>query len=216
MPVAAIGAGLGLIGGIGKMVGRAGANSRLRQLERDNPAYKENPLAKQRLGLASTLLNARMPGASSMEKNIATSQANTQANVSRNASSGAQALAMGGVAQGQADNSYNNLATQEAQDYQRRYGNQVGAQEGVIREGDKVFQDQQRRFQDNVGIEGAINENNQNTWGDISRMGFGLSDFAMSGGMGSIFGNKSKGQYGYNNNTNTNTGGYLQNRNFQY
>ena len=216
MPVAAIGAGLGLIGGIGKMVGRAGANSRLRQLERDNPAYKENPEAAKRLGLANTILNARMPGAASMERNIYANQANTIANAQRGATDASQLLAMGGSAQGQTNQAFDNLGIQEAQDYQRRYGNQVGAQEGVIREGDKVFQDQQRRFQDNVGIEGAINENNQNTWGDISRMGFGLSDFAMSGGMGSIFGNKSKGQYGSNNNTNTNTGGYLQNRNFQY
>ena len=52
-----IGLGIGLIGGIGKMFGRGKANREMDKLLAKNPVYNENPLARQRLGLAQTLLN---------------------------------------------------------------------------------------------------------------------------------------------------------------
>src|SRR5205085_1584394 len=82
-----------------------------------------NPIAGQRLGLAQTLLNARMPGAAAAERNIYGSQANTMAQVNRNATDSSQVLALAGAAQGQTNQAFSNLETQEAQDYQRRYSN---------------------------------------------------------------------------------------------
>ena len=79
----------------------------------------------------------------------------------------------------------------EAQDYQRRYGNQVAAQEGLIREQDKVFQDSVRRWQDKAALQGAQIANNANSWDDIGNFGFALSDFGMNGGFGNMF--KSRG-----------------------
>lgn len=184
----AIGLGVGLIGGIGKMIGRGKANRQMKGLMAENPIYKENPLARQRMGLAQTLLNARAPGAAAAEQNIFSNQANQLSNIGRGASSAAQFLALGAQAQGQTNQSLQELGMQEAQDYQRRFENLSGAQEGVIREGDKVFQDQTRRFQDKVQFQGAMNENRQNTWGDISNLGFGLMDFGMSGGFKKLFG----------------------------
>lgn len=175
------GAAVGVAGGVGKMIGRGKANKQMRALMAENPVYKENPLARQRMGLAQTLLNARMPGAAQAEQNIFSNQANQISNIGRGASSAAQFLALGAQAQGQTNQAIGDLGIAEAQDYQRRFGNLAGAQEGVIREGDKVFQDQTRRFQDKVQFQGAINANRQANWGDVSGMGFGLMDFGMSG-----------------------------------
>lgn len=190
--VAIGGAGIGLIGGIGKMFQSGAANKSLSRLQKLDPVYKENPMAKQRLGLAQSLLNARMPGASNIERNIYGTQANAVSNINRNATDSSQALALGAATQGQANQSFNQLGAEEAQDYQRRYGNYTGAQEGVINEQDKVYQDQVRRFGDLAQIRGMQNANRQQNWKDISNLGFGAMNFGMagmSGGMGNLFGN---------------------------
>jgi hypothetical protein len=177
-----IGLGIGLAGAVGKMIGRGKANREMDRLNKLNPAYKENPLAAQRLGLANTLLNARAPGALSAERNIRANQAGSVANINRVATDSTQALAMASGTQGQSNEDFNELAQDETQDYQRRYQNVVGAENAVINEQDKVFQDGVRRWEDNVAFQGAKNENRQNTWSDISNHGFGLANFGMSGG----------------------------------
>lgn len=187
-PLTIGGLGLGLIGGIGSLFGAKRANRRIEQLIKQNPVYKENPLARERMGLAQTLLNARMPGAAAAEKNIFSNQANTMAQVNRNATDASQALALAGAAQGQTNQAFGNLATQEAQDYQRRYGNLVGAQEGVIQEGDKVYNDQVRRYQDLVSLRGAQNSNTQNMWNSLSSLGLGAASLGMAGGFNNMSG----------------------------
>ena len=177
-----IGMGIGVLGSIGKMISRGQANRDMKSLISRNPAYQENPLAQQRLSLAQTMLNARMPGSLQAERNIYGSQANQLANVNRNATDASQALAMGAAAQGATNDAFTNLGMQEAGDYQRRYGNLVNAQEGVINEGDKVYQDQVRRYGDETQLRGGIAANRANTWGDVSNLGFGLADFGMAGG----------------------------------
>jgi len=198
MPLPLIGLGLGLIGGIGKLFGRGRANRELDKVLAQDPTYQENPLAKERLGLAQTIFNARMPGAASIERNIYSNQANQLANINRVATDSSQALALAANTQAQTNDAFNNLGIQEAQDYQRRYGNLIGAQEGVIREGDKVYADKVRRFGDLAQIRGAQNANRQNNWGDIANLGFGLADFGLAGGMDSILGKNKQGQGGGN------------------
>lgn len=186
----AAGLGLGLIGGIGSIFGNAKSNRELNKLLKQDPTYKANPIAGQQLGLAQTLLNARMPGAAAAERNIYGAQANTMAQVNRNATDSSQVLALAGASQGQANQAFSNLGQQEAQDYQRRYGNLVGAQQGMINEGDKVYQDQVRRFQDLASIRGAQNQNRQNTWNSISNLGMGAANIGMFGGMNGGGGDK--------------------------
>lgn len=195
-PASAIGMGIGLIGSIGQLFGNAKANKELRALQASDPSYNANPLAQQRLGLAQTLLNARMPGSASMERNIYGNQANTISNINRNSTDSSQALALGAAAQGSTNQAFDQLGQQEAQDYQRRYSNLVGAQEGAINEGDKVFQDNVRRFGDRGQIQGAINANRQNTWQSISNLGFGISDLAQNGGFGGKGGSGGMGSGG--------------------
>lgn len=180
MAIAAI--GLGVVGAIGKMIGRGKANRDMRKLLAKNPKYVENPIARQRMGLAAALLNARSPGSMIAERNIFANQANQMANINRSATSSNEALLGGMRTQGTTNQAFDRLNERDDMDYQRRYGNLLNAEEGVIREGDKVFSDDIRRFGNEFQIGGAINANRQNTWGDISNLGFGLADFGMSGG----------------------------------
>jgi hypothetical protein len=109
-----VGIGVGILGSIGKMIARRKANKDMRNLISRNPQYQANPLAQERLSLAQTLLNARMPGAIQAERNIYGSQANQLANVNRNATDASQALAMGAATQGATNDAFVNLGMQEA------------------------------------------------------------------------------------------------------
>jgi hypothetical protein len=190
------GVGLGLIGGIGKMFGRAKANRELKALAKQDPTYSADPrimqMANQRLGLANTLLNARSPGAMQAERNIYSTQAGQLAGLNRSATDASQALAVAAGIGGQTQDAFTNLGQQEAQDYYRRLENQGQAQQGVMNEAQRVegnmFNDQLRKYQNKMDIHGAMQQNRQNTWGDISNLGFGLADFGMSGGFNGMFG----------------------------
>lgn len=186
-----IGLAAGIVGGIGKMIQRGKANKQLKALQAQDPTYTANPEAQKRLSLANSLLNARMPGAARAERNIYASGGNARGQIQRNATDSSQALALGAGIQGNEANQFGQLAQNEAQDYQRRYANQVGAQQGMINEGDKVFQDEERRFGNKLQIQGAINQNKQNNWGDIANMGYGVASFGMAGGMDGM-----KGMFG--------------------
>ena len=190
------GIGLGLIGGIGKMFGRAKANRELKALAKQDPTYSADPrimqMANQRLGLANTLLNARAPGAMQAERNIYSTQAGQLAGLNRSATDASQALAVAAGIGGQTQDAFTNLGQQEAQDYYRRLENQGQAQQGVMNEAQRVegnmFNDQLRKYQNKMDIQGAMQQNRQNTWGDISNLGFGLADFGLSGGFNGMFG----------------------------
>jgi hypothetical protein len=190
----AIGLGMGIVGGIGKMIARGKANKEMNALLGKDPSYTQNPMAAQRLGLAQTLLNARTPGAASAEKNIYASQAGAMANANRGATDSSQILAAGAMANSQANNSFNQLAMNEGQDYQRRYNNLEGAQQGMINEGDKVYNDQLRRYGNEVQVRGAQSQNRTDNWQDFSNMGMGLADFGMSGGFKGLFGGNGGGK----------------------
>jgi len=183
-PLSLLGLGAGFIGSIGKLFGRGRANREMDTLLAKDPTYSENPLAKQRLGLATTLLNARMPGAIAVERGIYGNAANSLNNVNKVATDASQAITAASNIGAGADAAFQNLGQQEAADYQRRYGNQVSAQEGLINEQDKVFQDKLRRFGDETQIRGAQSENRTNGWQDIANGGWALSDFGLASGMG--------------------------------
>lgn len=189
-PITLASMGIGIIGGIGQLFGRHKANKELERLIGQDPQYQINPLAQERLGLARTLLNARMPGASQIEKNIYQTQANTIGAINKNATDSSQALALAAGTQGQSNEAFNQLGLEEANDYQRRLANLTGAQEGMINEGDKVYNDKIRRFGDLAQIRGQQQQNRMDNWQSISNLGFGLSDVGMNGGFSGLFGKK--------------------------
>ncbi len=194
-----IGAGLGAAGAIGGMFSRGKANRELKKLEKQNVSYTANPLAAERLELAKSMLNARMPGASYLEQNIFSNQANQMANVNQNATDSSQALALAASSQGQTNEALARLGMTETQDYQRRYGNLVDAQNTQINESDKVFQDKVRQFQDKVQFAGARAANNAANWQTVSNlgqsvMGLGLSGMGWSDLIGRSGGGRNAGQ----------------------
>lgn len=174
----------GLVGGIGGLFSRGKANRELKRLLKKDPQYQISDMAKQRLGLAQTLLNARAPGALAAERNIYGTQANTMAGVERNATSGAQALSLNMSAQGQTNQAFQNLAQNEATDYYSRLQNLTGAQQGMIAEEDKVYQDNVRRFQNQVQIKGAIAQNNASAWSSLTNLGMAGMNLGLSGAFG--------------------------------
>lgn len=182
--VAVGGIGLGLVGTVGKMFGNAKANKTLGQLKGQIPTYASSPYAAQRLALANTMLNAKMPGSSTIERGIYGNQANQMANINRNATDSSQALALGAATQGATNQAFEQEGLDQNQYHQQALNNLTGAQEGMINEGDKVYQSQQTKFGDLAQIEGAQNQNTQNTWGSIANLGFGMADLGVNGGLG--------------------------------
>lgn len=171
-PITLASLGVGLLGSVGKMFGRGAANRRLAGLSSQMPQYKENPLVAQQLAMTQALLNARMPGATAAEKNIYQTQANQIAAAERAATDPNQLLLAGAGATGTANQAFNQLGQLESQDYQRRYANLAAAQNAQVAEQQRVYEDQLRRYQMMAQLQGAQNENLQNTWGDISNLGF--------------------------------------------
>jgi hypothetical protein len=161
---------LAMLGGglLAKAGGRIIANRKLTELEKNMPKYKEN-------ALATTLLNARMPGAAQAERNILAEQANMLGKSQQAATSSSDIMQQIGGLQSQTNQAFQGLAGQEAADYQRRYGNYVN-------EKDKVFADELRQYQTKAQLQGARQENMQNTFGDIANLGMGLANFEAAGG----------------------------------
>lgn len=172
-PIGLISTGLGLVGSIGKMFGRSKANRELEKLLAKRPEYRNQA------GLAQTLLNARMPGAAQAERNIYQQEANQIANAQRGATSGNQLLLAGAGATGMANQAFGQLGQAEAADYQRRYGNVVSAQQ-------QDYEAAMQRYAQEAQIRGAQQENRQNTWGDVSGLGFGFANLAAQGAFNKV------------------------------
>lgn len=203
MPIAGIGAAIGIGGEIGKLIGVGKSNKALDKLAGQDPTYTANPFSGQRFALAQNLFNGRMAGAANEENNIYGAQANAMNGIDRNATDSSQALALAAAAQGQTDQAFNNLQTKEAQNKQAMLSNLNDAYAGMIGEGDKVYQDKVRRFGDMAEINGAKQQNRQNAWGSVSNLGLGMMNLGMQMGNGGAFGGggmaqKKFGQIGTN------------------
>ena len=183
MPWIAI--GVGVVGGAAKIISRANANKKMRELNKKDPIYTANPLAAQRLSYARSLRDARMPGAAAVERNITGATGNMIANAQNNASNSSQVLALAGAAQGQEMQGFENLGMAEAQDQQRRMGNEWQAIEGQIAEEQNAFNSKLRQHGNKINMEGAIAQNQANSWSDVSNMGFSVANMANArGGFG--------------------------------
>lgn len=201
----AIGLGVGVIGSIGRLFGNAKANRELRALQASDPNYAtssagiaNNKLASGRLGLAQTLLNAKMPGSQTIERGIQSSQSNTVGNFRRGATDSSQFLLGAAGTEGIANDAYEKEGLMQNDYYQQNLKNLNGAQEGMINENNKGFEDDLRRYSDKVQIGGAINQNRQNSWGSLSNLGFGMADFSANGGFGGGQGSGASGGIGWN------------------
>jgi len=179
LPLMAIGAGIGALGSIGKMI--FGGKQR-RQGKMINPIfnqYKTNPYAKQQLGIAQQMFGGRMAGAAGLERNIFANQANNQSNINRNATDSSQALALGAAGQGQTNQALGDLQTQEAQNKYGMLQNLNQAYGGMISEGNKEYESMLQKFQMDTAQKNALmGAGAQNMFG-------GISDLASLGIQGS-------------------------------
>jgi hypothetical protein len=169
------------IGSVGKAIGRSQANKQMKKLLAEQPKYQENPLAGQQYALAQNMFNAQMPGTQQYLSGIERTRASQIAAAERG---GDNTLLAAAAAGGQANEAGQALAGQQAAYKQSAYGNVAAANQGLIGEQDKVYNDQLRQYQNRAQIEGAINENRQNTWGDIANAGLGVASMGMNGAFG--------------------------------
>jgi hypothetical protein len=116
----------------------------------------ESPYAKQMMGLAQTQLNARSPYAAAQQRSILASQAGAQAAGQKAITDPSQLLAMAPVYQGVAGQQEFNRAVQEQQQYQQKLAQLTGAQQVMIGEGDKAYQDRLRKYQMDMDLKQAL------------------------------------------------------------
>lgn len=185
IPLMAIGAGIGALGSIGKMI--FGGKQR-REARKINPIwqqYQTNPFAKQQLGLAQQMFGGRMAGAAEQERNILSNQANFNANIGRNATDSSQLLALAAAGQGQTNNAFQNLQIQEAQNKYGMLNNLNNAYGQMIQEGDKAHQSQLQKYQMDMAQKQAL------LGGGAENIMGGLGDLASLGIIsGKLFGKK--------------------------
>lgn len=169
------------IGTVGKAIGRSQANKQMKKLLAEQPKYKENPLAAQQYALAQNMFNAQMPGTQQYMSGIERTRASQIAAAERG---GGNTLLAAAAAGGQANEASQALAGQQAAYKQSAYGNVAAANQGLIGEQDKVYNDQLRQYQNRAQLEGAMQENRQNTWGDVANAGFGVANMGAMGAFG--------------------------------
>lgn len=169
---------LGLAGGIVGAIGGAGARARANaELERQNKRKEE--FGKERLGLAKTIFGGRMPGATALENQILSNQANTIGTVQKNATDVGQVIGAATNSQVATNNAYQDLQVKEGQDWTRRYGVLNGA-----------YDDYNQIMDDQIAMKGAQAQNEGQTWQELSNLGFGVANFGLAGGFDDFkFGN---------------------------
>lgn len=152
-----------------------------------NATYTESEPIKDLYAEGQNLYQGRMAGATQAEQNILGNQANVLSNVGRNATSGSQALAVAAGVQGQTNQAFNDLALQEAQNKQQRFGIYSNVSQLMSQEGDKVFQDKLRKYYDDLNykraLEGASMQNKAKAWGGLDNAIMGAISLGTGGGL---------------------------------
>lgn len=163
---------LGGISALAKIGGGIFQNAQANKIDPQYKPYTVSPYAKQQLDLAKTMFGGRMFGAPELEQNILASQSNYLNNVNRNASDSGQALAMGQLAQGQTNQNFQDLQIQELQNKYNMLNNLNQGYQGMIDEGDKVYQDMMTKYQidvqDRAALRGAAWNNIFGGFSDIA------------------------------------------------
>lgn len=200
----------GVLGTVGTIAANIEGDKTRRALNRargTDPTYSESPYAKSRLGLASQLLNSKMPGQTDIEQKIYQTQANRMGQVNRNATDSNQVLALGAMSQGQTNQDFANLGISEAQDYYRRLDNWNNAEGEMTQEHHASFDDKVRRWQDNINItlaRGQIRQQQGQNLSNLGSMFMGAGSMGMGGGKTSA---PSTSSYGGGANYNFSGGG---------
>lgn len=172
MSFVGVAAGIGAAGGIFKIGQGIHQNNLAKRVKVPDATYETSPYAQRMLEEASRLNNSVQPGYQNSVRNIYGNQSNALGSVERNATSGAQALALDASIQGNTNNAFNGLNQEQNQWTQGMLNNWNNANQGMISEGDKVFQDRVRKQQM------AIAEKNALRGAGTQNLGGGINDLA--------------------------------------
>lgn len=158
-----------------------------------DPTYEVSPYAKANLGLAQSLFNGRMAGATDLERNIQANQASTLGSIDRNATSSSQALALAAATQGQSNNALQQLQANEAQNKYNLAGQVTNANRDLTAEQGKVYQDQLRKYENDVQAKTALRQAAANNLSGLftdltsgAMMASSLGGFNRGGGLGTF------------------------------
>lgn len=146
------------------------------------PVYNIPEEVNQSLALNQANLNARSAGAARAEANISRNQSNALANIRQGANSGSQLLSSAALAQANSNNAYNQLAAQEAEDYQRRLANLNNSQTQMAAYRDKAFQlNEYEPYQDAAATKSALTQGGlTNTYNGLMDGGKLIGDFGLA------------------------------------
>jgi hypothetical protein len=156
------------------------ADRQLQDLMTKDPVYTKSRYPGMRVGLGNQLYNGRMFGATDIERNLLSNQANYQAQVGRNATDSSSALAAYAAGEGMTDQGFSDLATEEKQNKYQLLSNLNEAYGAATDEDRLVEQDKTRRYGDLVQLKGAQAANKRAKrkalWNTVSDIG----NFAVS------------------------------------
>jgi hypothetical protein len=166
-------AGVNLLGDI---FGLGKSDSAINQMVANMPKRKDSDIPEKQLAMANALINARMSGAASAERNIYQSGANAMSRIQRGATDPNQVLLGAGAVLGQESEGFEKLGQLEAEDYQKRQQNLMASQQAYQEELDKRYADQLNRFQMEAQLRGQQAANTQSLFGNIGNLGMGLAN----------------------------------------
>lgn len=173
-----LGAVLSGVGALGKGIFGMSQMNKANQINPQFAEYKENPLARQNLGIAQQLFYGRTPGMAQAQANIQAAQANQMAAAQRGATDSATLLALGAGSQAGTNAALSNLAAQEGQQKMGMFDNLSRAYAQSIAEGDKVQQNRMMRFQFDVNAQNALRQSGiGNIFGGISDIAGGMMQY---------------------------------------
>lgn len=190
---AAVGGVLGTVGTIGANLSGDKLRKKLNQAKNTNPAYAPSTDVNKRMALANNFLNGRSLASLITERQLATAQNNQLNFINRNATDGSQALALGTATLGQTQGAIQDNAVREAQDYYNKLNNYNLANEAVVNEYTKAFDDKVRRWQDMVNIDVTRHAIRQQQGQNMANLGGMIAGMSFGGGGGGASAGAAKG-----------------------
>jgi hypothetical protein len=149
----------GILGGLGAVI-KAGTGIYQNILaNKINPVYTPYQIsqsAKQRLGLASSMFNGRMPSSGLQERRIMAASGSAYGNLSRNATDASQQLSLAAGVQGQENQAFDQLGIRESENQMALLDNLNSAYGVMTNEDTKVYQDKMNKYQMDVNTQNQL------------------------------------------------------------
>lgn len=194
LPILA-GAAMGL-SAIGRMAIGIAQGAKARRINPIRPMTEIAPEIRNMLALRQQNLGGRMAGAEQAEQNIRASTAQAVANQRQGATDAGQLLGMTALAQASEGRAMNDLAAQEAQDYQRRLGDLERTSAAMASERQRVFETNELQpYYEEARTKAALRQASiMNTIGGLESAGNAAGFGFMLQQMGALPGGQSAGQ----------------------